>query len=296
MWVLSLASGAWACLPGIGHGLHGLSVSALLSPTKARSASPEGLLILGTVDLGRGGVGEVSAAHTPSCAMVPHDKGRGLCLALCALERQVRDQVSQSQSKTQNPAVDGSEIGGGASISKAVTQGIAATPQTGEATARRLTMSSPTSPSVSATLSAAGSGCFSGNPWSRRYQPLAHAHGSTPVWHVKSACGERCVYRASSCPRLGRPRTRVRARNRNDDERPLTLTRAAAKLRVSAGWKSLAKLQGHPMTCPRCCRRTAGSMCGPFLVSSSRLIRWRLSSPALLRLPAVSIARPCTAK
>ena len=109
VWVLSLASGAWACLPGIGHGLHGLSVSALLSPTKARSASPEGLLILGTVDLGRGGVGEVSAAHTPSCAMVPHDKGRGLCLALCALERQVRDQVSQSQSKTQNPAVDGSE-------------------------------------------------------------------------------------------------------------------------------------------------------------------------------------------
>lgn len=237
-----------------------------MSPTKARSASPEGLLILGTVDLGRGGVGEVSAAHTPSGAMVPHDKGRGLCLALCALERQVRDQVSQSQSKAQNPAVDGSELGGGASISKAVTQGIAATPQTGEATARRLTMSSPTSPPVSATLSAAGSGCFGGNPWSRRY----HA--------------------------LSRPRTRVRARKRNDDERPLTPTRAAAKLRVSAGWKSLAKLQGHPMTCPRCYRRTAGSMCGPFLVSSSRSIRWRLSSPALLRPPAVSIARPCTAK
>ena len=187
--MLSLDAGAWACLPGIGHGLHGLSVSALLSPTKARSASPDGLLILGTVDLGRGGVGEVSAAHTPSSAIAADDDGHGLGLALCALERQVRDQSSQSQSKVQNPAADGSALGGGASISKAVTQGIAATPQTGEATARRLTMCSTMSPPVPAALSAAGSGCFGGNPWSRRYQPLAHAHGSAPVWHVKSACG-----------------------------------------------------------------------------------------------------------
>lgn len=121
VWVLALESGAWGRLPSVGEGLRGMSVCELMTPQPARGEAAA-LLLVGAVSLqdsadkedkaGCRSTHEESRAFrgvtlAKSDASLTPDQSQGsmssigpgdakLCLALCSLERQVREKGSMS--------------------------------------------------------------------------------------------------------------------------------------------------------------------------------------------------------